>query len=148
MGSGAASAPPARECARPSGNRPSKYVIIFTNMSTKSSGRTKASGCGEGDDDALARRLPSRSCADDDRVAKITKFEGFLDERLKPGVRRTSTTIAVTGDTEGDRRDLAIFRRQVSYLVEQLVAIFIGHRQISDDDVRPELGEDREDLAR
>src|SRR5439155_4819909 len=35
MGSGAASAPPARECARLSGNRPSKYVIIFTNMSTK-----------------------------------------------------------------------------------------------------------------
>src|SRR5213593_4897702 len=37
MGSGAASAPPARECARLSGNRPSKYVIIFTNMSTKAS---------------------------------------------------------------------------------------------------------------
>src|SRR5205809_8121787 len=39
MGSGAASAPPARECARPSGNRPSKYVIIFTNMSTKPAAR-------------------------------------------------------------------------------------------------------------
>src|SRR5206468_12988490 len=86
------------------------------HQQAKSSGRTKESGCGEGDDDALARRLPSRSCADDDRVAKITKFEGFLDEHLKPGVRRTSTTIAVTRDTEGDRRDLAIFRRQVSYL--------------------------------
>src|SRR5438034_10590869 len=42
MGSGAASAPPARECARLSGNRPSKYVIIFTNMSTK--GRAPRAG--------------------------------------------------------------------------------------------------------
>src|SRR5437870_12060734 len=35
MGSSAASAPPARECARATGNRPRKYVIIFKNMSTK-----------------------------------------------------------------------------------------------------------------
>src|SRR2546425_9063876 len=41
MGSGAASAPPARECARATGNRPRKYVIIFKNMSTK---LTAASG--------------------------------------------------------------------------------------------------------
>src|SRR5207245_186260 len=50
MGSGAASAPPARECARLSGNRPSKYVIIFTNMSTKVPGRivTEPENCWKG----------------------------------------------------------------------------------------------------